>query len=112
MIKNEDGTRTYPVERVEYETTVTAKGQPALIARYHSAGRASPVASEYYNLWHHSAGVVRRDSERWLRRQKNPGGSVPLSAQEALARAEMGALKVPKTVTVRPGSPWPIRFGV
>lgn len=112
VIKNEDGSRTYPVERVEYETTVTAKGQPALIARYHSAGRASPVASEYYNLWHHSAGVVRRDSERWLRRQKNPGGSVPLSAQEALARAEMGALKVPKTVTVRPGSPWPIRFSV
>ena len=112
VIKNEDGSRTYPVERVEYETTVTAKGQPALIARYHSAGRASPVASEYYNLWHHSAGVVRRDSERWLRRQKNPGGSVPLSAQEALARAEMGALKVPRTVTVRPGSPWPIRFGV
>ena len=55
--------------------------------------------------------MYARDSERWLRRQKNPGGSVPLSAQEALARAEMGALKVPKTVTVRPGSPWPIRFG-
>lgn len=111
VIKNEDGTRTYPVARVEYETTITSKGSPALVARYHSANRASPVATEYYNLWHHSAGVVRRDSERWLRRQKNPGGSVPLSAQEALARAEMGALKVPKTVTVRPGSPWPIRFG-
>ena len=111
VIKNEDGSRTYPVERVEYETTVTSKGHPALIARYHSPGRASPVASTYYNLWHHSAAVVRRDSEMWLRRQKYPGGSVPLSAQEALARAEMGALKVPSTVTVRPGSPWPVRFG-
>ena len=58
------------------------------------------------------AGAVKRDSERWLRRQRNPGGSVPLSAQEALVRAEMGALKTPRTVTVRPGSPWPIKFSV
>ena len=111
VIKNEDGSRTYPVERVEYEAVTTAKGHPALVARYHSPGRASPVAISYYNLWHHSAGVVRRDSEMWLRRQKNPGGSVPLSAQEAVARAEMGCLKTPRTVTVRPGSPYPIRFG-
>lgn len=110
VIKNEDGSRTYPVERVEFETRTTAKGDPALVAHYHSPGRASPVACEFYNLWHHNAGTVRRDSERWLRRQKNPGGSVPLSAQEALARCEMGALRVPKSVTVRPGSPWPIRF--
>jgi len=110
VIKNEDGSRTYPVERVEFETRTTAKGDPALVASYHSPGRASPVACEFYNLWHHNAGTVRRDSERWLRRQKNPGGSVPLSAQEALARCEMGALRVPKSVTVRPGSPWPIRF--
>lgn len=110
VIKNEDGSRTYPVERVEFETRITAKGDPALVAKYHSPGRASPVACEFYNLWHHNAGTVRRDSERWLRRQKNPGGSVPLSAQEALARCEMGALRVPKSVTVRPGSPWPLRF--
>jgi len=110
VIKNEDGSRTYPVERVEFETRTTAKGDPALVASYHSPGRASPVAISYYNLWHHNAGTVRRDSEMWLRRQKNPGGSVPLSAQEALARAEMGCLRVPKSVTVRPGSPYPIRF--
>lgn len=110
VIKNEDGSKTYPVERVEYEIRTTAKGDPALVANYFSADRRSPVAVEYYNLWHHSVGTVRRDSERWLRRQRNAGGSVPLSAQEALARAEMGALRVPKSVSVRPGSPYPIRF--
>lgn len=110
VIKNEDGSRTYPVDRVEFETRTTVKGDPALVAKYMAPGRASAVATEFYNLWHHKAGVVRRDAERWLRRQKNPGGSVPLSAQEALARAEMGALRTPKSVTVRPGSPWPIRF--
>ena len=110
VTKNEDGSKTYPVEKVEYELRTTAAGNPALVANYLSPGRRSPVATEYYNLWHHSAGAVKRDSERWLRRQRNPGGSVPLSAQEALVRAEMGALKTPKSVTVRPGSPWPIRF--
>lgn len=112
VVKNEDGTKTYPVDRVDYEVRTTAKGDPALVAKYMSPGRASAVATDWYNLWHHSAGVVRRDIERWLRRQKNPGGSVPLTAQEALCRAEMGALKVPKSVTIKPGSPFPIRFSV
>ena len=112
VVKNEDGTRTYPVDRVQYEIRRTVAGDPALVASYLSPGRATPVASEYLNLWHHKASVVARDSERWLRRQKFAGGSVPVSAQEALARAEMGALKTPRTVTVRPGSPWPIRFSV
>lgn len=111
VVKNEDGSKTYPVERVEYEVRTTTKGDPALVAQYMSAGRRAPVAVTYYNLWHHSAATVRRDAEAWLRRQRYAGGSVPLSAQEALARAEMGALKVPSSVTVRPGSPWPIRFG-
>jgi len=111
VVKNEDGTKTYPVERVEYEVRTTTAGHPALVAQYHSPGRMSPVATSYYNLWHHSAGTVKRDSEMWLRRQRHAGGSVPLSAQEALARCEMGALKVPSSVTVRSGSPWPIRFG-
>lgn len=112
VVKNEDGTKTYPVSSVDYEVRTTNKGDPALVAKYMSAGRASAVATDWYNLWHHSAGVVRRDVERWLRRQKNPGGSVPLSAQEALARCEMGALKVPKSVTVKPGSPFPVRFSM
>lgn len=112
VVKNEDGTKTYPVERVEYEVRTTAKGDPALVANYLSPGRRSPVATDWYNLWHHSAGVVRRDVERWLRRQKHAGGSVPLTAQEALARAELGALKTPKSVTVKPGSPFPVRFGM
>lgn len=111
VTKNEDGSKTYPVEKVEYEIRVTASGSPALVANYLAPGRRSPVATTYYNLWHHSAGAVKRDSAAWLRRQRNPGGSVPLSAQEALVRAEMGALKIPRTVTVRPGSPFPIRFG-
>lgn len=112
VVKNEDGTKTYPVSAVDYEVRTTNKGDPALVAKYMSAGRASAVATDWYNLWHHSAGVVQRDVERWLRRQKNPGGSVPLSAQEALARCEMGALKVPKSVTVKPGSPFPVRFSM
>lgn len=112
VVKNEDGTKTYPVDRVDYEVRTTNKGDPALVAKYMSPGRASAVATDWYNLWHHSAGVVRRDVERWLRRQKNPGGSVPLTAQEALARCEMGALKVPKSVTIKPGSPFPVRFSV
>jgi len=111
VIKNEDGTRTYPVEDVSYEVMVTRSGAPALVAHYLSPGRVTPVASEFYNLWHHSASAVARDASRWLRRQKHEGGSVPVSAQEALARAEMGALKIPRSVTVRPGSPWPVRFG-
>lgn len=112
VVKNEDGTKTYPVESVRYEVRNTSKGDPALVAHYMAPGRASSVATDWYNLWHHSAGVVQRDSERWLRRQKNAGGSVPLTAQEALARAEMGALKVPKSVTIKPGSPFPVRFSV
>lgn len=112
VTRNPDGTRTYPVERVEYEIRRTVAGDPALVASYLSPGRASPVASEYLNLWHHKASVVARDAATWLRRQKHAGGSVPVSAQEALARAEMGALKTPRSVTVRPGSLWPIRFSV
>lgn len=111
VTKNEDGSKTYPVERVEYEIRTTAAGNPALVANYLAPGRRSPVAICYYNMWHHSHAVAHRDGQMWLRRQRNPGGSIPLSAQEALVRAEMGALKTPSSVTVRPGSPWPIRYG-
>ena len=110
VIKNPDGTKTFPVSEVLYEVRTTQAGNPALVAKYMSPGRASPVATEFYNIFHHSAGVARRDADRWLRRQKFEGGSVPLTAQEALARAEMGALKTPKSVTVKSGSPWPVRF--
>lgn len=111
VVKNEDNTRTYPVDRVAYEIRRTVAGDPALVASYLSPGRATPVGVSYLNLWHHKASVVARDAAIWLRRQRYSGGSVPVTAQEALARCELGALKEPSTVTVRPGSPFPVRFG-
>jgi len=110
VIKNDDGTKTYPVSSVEYKIQATRTGAPAVVAEYFTHGRKSPVATDYYNLWHHSKGAVERDAARWLRRQASSGGSVPLTAEEALARAEMGALMVPKVVTVKPGSPFPVRY--
>jgi DNA repair protein RadD len=95
VVKNEDGSRTYPVERVDYEIRTTKNGAPALVANYLSPHRTTPVATDYYNLWHHNASAAQRDALRWLRRQAREGGSVPLTAQEALARAEMGALRIP-----------------
>jgi len=111
-VRNPDGTVTHPVERVEYEVRTTQAGAPAFVAKYMSPGRAAPVATEWLNIWHHSAGVANRDAGKWLRRQKFEGGSVPVTAAEALARAEMGALKTPKSVTVKSGSPFPVRFSV
>jgi DNA repair protein RadD len=110
VIKNEDGTKTYPVSDVQYEVCNTAAGAPALVAHYLSEGRTTPVASCWYNMWHHKASVAQRDSLKWLRRQVIENAGVPLTAQEALARATFGALKKPRTVTVRPGSPFPVRF--
>lgn len=109
VIKNEDGTRTYPVDRVEYHTEVTRAGDPALVASYFSPGRVTPVAKDFYNLWHKKQSVAARDASKWLRRLAIPGG-VPTNANEALHRAEFGALKVPKTVTVETGSIFPVRF--
>lgn len=111
VIKNDDGTRTYPVSEVAYEIRKTKTGAPALVANYLVAGRSTPIASEYLNMWHHNASAAQRDSLKWLRRQSASGGSVPLTAAEALARAEMGALRKPSTVTVRKGSPFPVKFG-
>ena len=112
VIKNEDGSRTYPVARVDYEVRNTSAGAPALVAHYMSEGRVSPVATEFYNMWHHKPGVAQRDNMKWLRRQVIENAGVPLTAQEALARATFGALKKPRSVTVRPGSPFPIRFSM
>ena len=112
VIRNEDGSRTFPVSHVDYEIRNTAAGAPALVAHYMSEGRQSPVGVDWYNLWHHKPSVSQRDSTKWLRRQVNADGPIPLTAQEALARASFGALKVPRSVTVKPGSPFPIRFGM
>ena len=109
VVKNEDGTRTFPVDRVEYHTEVTRAGDPALVASYFSPGRVTPVAKDFYNLWHKKQSVAARDAGKWLRRLAIPGG-VPTNANEALHRAEFGALKVPKTVTVETGSIFPVRF--
>ena len=112
VTKNPDGTKTYPVSTVEYEVRTTVAGDRALVANYMMDGRRSPVATDFYNIWHGKASVAQRDSLKWLRRQAREGGSVPLTAQEALARAEMGALKTPRTVTIRPGSIFPVRFSM
>lgn len=112
IIKNEDGSRTYPVSRVEYSIRDTAAGAPALVAHYMSEGRASAVATEFYNLFHHKASVAQRDGMKWLRRQLNASAPIPMTAQEALARADFGALKTPKSVTVKPGSPFPVSFSM
>lgn len=112
MIKNEDGTRTYPISDVIYEIRETRAGNPALVAKYMAPGRKSHVAEDWYNIWDHRKHVADRDSSRWLRRNKGTGASIPVSAAEALSRAEFGALKVPSSVTVKPGSPFPVRFGM
>ena len=109
VIKNEDGTRTYPVDRVEYRSAVTRAGANALVADYYAPNRGSPVASDWYNLWHHKVTVAQKDGNKWLRRLKVSAG-IPSNINEALMRANFGALKVPKFVTVQPGSPYPIRF--
>lgn len=108
VIANEDGTKTYPVSDVTYAVRNTRAGSEALVAYYHAPGRNTPVAEDWYNLFHHKRSVASRDMEKWLRRSLTPG--VPSNAQEALARAELGGMKVPKSVTVRPGSPFPVRF--
>jgi DNA repair protein RadD len=108
VVKNEDGTRTFPVSSVTYEVRNTRAGSEALVAYYHSPGRKTPVAEEWYNLFHHKRSVVARDTEKWLRRALTPG--LPTNAQEALVRAELGGMKVPRTVTIRTGSPFPVRF--
>lgn len=110
VIKNDDGTKTYPISEVQYEIRTTKTGAPALVANYLVEGRKTPVAMDYYNLFHHNVSAAQRDAMRWLRRQANSGGTVPLTAQEALRRAEMGALRTPKSVTVRQGSPFPVRM--
>ena len=110
VIKNPDGSRTYPVDRVEYRRETTNAGDPALVAEYFAPNRTSPVATDYYNIWHHKASVAQRDGEKWLRRLAIPGG-IPTNVVEALVRAQFGALKVPSSVTIAPGSIYPIRFG-
>jgi DNA repair protein RadD len=109
VVKNPDGTRSYPVERVEYRAETTRSGDRALVADYFAPNRQSPVAVEFYNLFHAKKSVAQRDGSKWLRRLAVPGG-IPMNVNEALTRARMGALKTPKTVTVEPGSPYPIRF--
>jgi DNA repair protein RadD len=111
VTKNEDGSKTYPVARVDYEVRNTSAGAPALVANYMSEGRATPVATCWYNMWHHKTNVSQRDIMKWVRRSNRANNPPPLTAQEALARATFGELKVPSTVTVRPGSPFAIRFG-
>lgn len=108
VVKNEDGTKTYPVSDVTYEVRNTRAGSEALVCYFHAPGRKTPVAEDWMNMWHHKRSVASRDMEKWLRRSLTPG--VPSNAQEALARAELGGMKVPKSVTVRPGSPFPVRF--
>lgn len=109
VIKNEDGSRTYPVSDVTYDLRATRAGAWALVAYYHAPGRKSPVAETWYNLFHHTPSVASGAGTLWMKRALMPG--IPHNPQDALARAEMGGLKTPRTVTIKPGSPFPIRMG-
>jgi hypothetical protein len=110
-MKNEDGTRTYKISKIDYRSQITRSGAPALVVDYYAEGRASPVSSEFINLWHHTPSVAQRDGLKWIRRLKNKSsGGIPMNIGEALARASLGALIEPRTVTVKPGSPYPVRF--
>lgn len=108
--KNEDGSKTYPIERMEFEIRHTGGGVPAMVISYFSPGRKTAVSTEYLNMWHRNQDTAYAAQVKWINRLIKQGGA-PLNAQEALARAELGALKLPKNVTVKPGSPYPVRLG-
>ena len=55
--------------------------------------------------------VANRDLTLWLRRQLT-SGPPPLNAREALARAELGGMRVPKMVKVKPGSSFAADFRI
>lgn len=103
VIKEADGSKWYPVERVEYDSRVTRNGAEAIVASYFSPGRKTRVAEDWYNLFHHTPSVANRDLMKWITRQL-AAGPAPMSAREALARAELGGMKEPKMVKVKPGS--------
>ena len=103
VIKEADGSKWYPVERVEYDSRVTRNGAEAIVASYFSPGRKTRVAEDWYNLFHHTPSVANRDLMKWMKRQL-AAGPAPMNAREALARAELGGMKEPKMVKVKPGS--------
>lgn len=109
VIKEADGSKWYPVERVEYETRITRNGIEAVVANYYAPGRKTRVAEQWYNLFHHKPSVANRDLTLWLRRQLATGPA-PMSAREALARAELGGMREPTMVKVAPGSVFAVGY--
>jgi len=105
---DEDGIKWFPVSDVTYRIQGTRAGSEAIVAEYMSPGRKARVAESYYLLFDHRASVVRKAQAEWMRRAIIPG--LPTNAQDALARAELGGLKVPRMVGVKPGSPFPVGF--
>ena len=108
VITDERGLRWYPVEDVTYNLRTTHAGSMAVVANYHSPGRKTPVAEDYYNLWHHKQSVAARDAAKWMKRCAIPG--VPHNPQDALARAELGGMKIPRMVALKPGSRFPVAY--
>jgi DNA repair protein RadD len=108
VITDERGLRWYPIEDVTYGLRATAAGSNAVVAYYHSPGRKSPVAEDYYLLFDHRTNVSRRAHDQWRRRALIPG--IPQNPQDALARAELGGLKMPRMVALKPGSRFPVAY--
>jgi len=110
VITDADGIRWFPVDDVTYRIQVTRHGSEAIVAEYRSPGRKTPVAEDYYLLFDHRRNVAQRAAQNWLKRANIPG--VPHNPQDALARAELGGLRVPRMVGVKPGSIFPVGYKI
>ena len=108
VITDERGLRWYPVEDVTYNLRTTHAGSMAVVANYHSPGRKTPIAEDYYLLFDHRTNVSQRAIAKWMKRCAIPG--VPHNPQDALARAELGGMKIPRMVALKPGSRFPVAY--
>lgn len=108
VITDENGLRWYPVENVTYNLRVTHAGSQALVANYYSPGRKNPVAEDYYLLFDHRPSVSQRAMAMWAKRALIPG--LPQNPQDALARAELGGMRVPRMVALKTGSKFPVAY--
>ena len=110
VITDDNGIKWFPVDDVTYRIQGTRHGSEAIVAEYRSPGRKAPVAEEYYLLFDHRRNVAQRAAQNWLKRANVPG--VPPNAQAALASAELGGLRIPRMVGVKPGSIFPVGYKI
>ena len=108
IITDERGLRWYPIHDVTYELRTTAAGSEAVVAQYMSPGRKYPVAEDYYCLFDHRTNVSRRAMDKWLKRCLIPGA--PTNARDALARADLGGMRIPRMVALKAGSKYPVAY--